>query len=258
MPCLLTRRVFFPAFTAVLAGAVFFMPSPALRAAEGVEFSTVRSGGKAFTVCRADLARVKLQLFHRDGTGQPFNRFDRLEAWLQPQGRNLVFAMNAGMFHPGFEAVGLFVSDGKTLSPLNAADGKGNFFLKPNGVFAITDKGARVVETSEFSKLPGPVRLATQSGPLLVRGGKFHPAFNAGSVSRLIRNGVGVMSPEKVVFAISDEPVNFHEFATLFRDTLKCPDALFLDGTISSLFAPALKRRDSSHDLGPMIGITAP
>ncbi len=51
-----------------------------------------------------------LQLYHRDDTGAPFKRFDRLAAWLQPQGNKLVFAMNAGMYHADFSAVGLFVS----------------------------------------------------------------------------------------------------------------------------------------------------
>ena len=51
-------------------------------------------------------------------------------------------------------------------------------------------------------------------------------------------------------------PVNSHEFAILFRDKLACPNALFLDGAISSLHAPELKRSDVRTDLGPMIGVT--
>ena len=126
----------------------------------------------------------------------------------------------------------------------------------PNGVFALTDTGAVVVETSEYPALAGHVTLATQSGPLLVRNGRIHPAFNATSSNRLRRNGVGVPSPGIAIFAISEEPVTFHEFATLFRDTLHCPDALFLDGTVSSLYAPALNRNDFRMDLGPIIGVT--
>ncbi len=33
-----------------------------------------------------------------------------------------------------------------------------------------------------------------------------------------------------VRFAISEDRVNFYDFARLFRDHLKCPNALFLDG----------------------------
>ena len=102
------------------------------------------------------------------------------------------------------------------------------------------------------------MQLATQSGPLLLRNGRVHPAFREGSANRLFRNAVGVPSPDAALFVISEAPVNFHEFATLFRDVLRCPDALFLDGTISSLFAPDLKRNDFRMDLGPILGVTVP
>lgn len=97
--------------------------------------------------------------------------------------------------------------------------------------------------------------LATQSGPLLVHRGKVHPVFNPNSESRLFRKGVGVPSPDVALFAISDGPGNFYELATFFRDALRCPDALLLDGSVSRLYAPALKRSDLRIDLGPMIGI---
>ena len=224
--------------------------------ATAVEFSTVEFAGKRFTVCRVNVRKERLQLFHRDETGQPFKRFDRLAPWLESRGQKLTFASNAGMYHADFAAVGLFVSGGQQSVPLNTAKGDGNFFLKPNGVFAVTEIGARVIESSEFSNLRERVILATQSGPLLVRGGKLHPAFNANSVSRLFRNGVGVPSPEVALFVISEAPVNFYEFATLFRDKLHCQDALFLDGTISSLHSTELKRSDFRMDLGPIIGVT--
>jgi uncharacterized protein YigE (DUF2233 family) len=58
------------------------------------------------------------------------------------------------------------------------------------------------------------------------------------------------------VFAISDEPINFYDFALLFREQLKCPDALYLDGNVSSLYAPSLGRDDERVPLGPIIGVT--
>lgn len=227
-----------------------------LNTASAVEYSTVEIAGKRVTVCRVNVRKERIQLFHRDETGKPFNRFERLTAWLQPRGQKLIFAMNAGMYHGDFSTVGLFVSDGRQLVPLNTAKGDGNFFLKPNGVFAVTEAGARVVETSEYPKLRERVLIATQSGPLLVRGGRIHPAFNADSESRLFRNGVGVPSPDIAIFAISEAPLNLYEFATLFRDKLHCPDALFFDGSVSSLHSAELKRSDFRMDLGPIIGVT--
>ncbi len=221
-----------------------------------VEYSEALIAGKRIIVCRVNVRQEPLQLYLRDDKGEPFKCFKRLSDSLDSQGKKLSFAMNAGMYHGDFSPVGLFVSDGKQLAPLNLANAEGNFFLKPNGVFLISDKGARIVESSEYPKLRERVQLATQSGPLLLRAGKIHPAFNPDSKSRLYRNGVGVPSPDIVLFAISEAPMNFHEFATFFRDVLHCPDALFLDGTISSLHSTKLKRSDFKMDLGPIIGIT--
>jgi uncharacterized protein YigE (DUF2233 family) len=236
--------------------ALWFATLAFTNSASAVEFTTVEFAGKPFTVCRVNVHKERLQLLHRDDAGQPFKRFDRLTPWIESRGQKLIFAMNAGMYQRDFSPVGLFVSGGQQVVPLNTTNGEGNFFLKPNGVFAITKTGAQVIESSEYPKLREHVDLATQSGPLLVRSGKLHPAFNANSESRLLRNGVGVPSPDISLFVISEAPVNFYEFATLFRDKLHCQDALFLDGTISSLYAPQLKRSDSRKDLGPIIAIT--
>jgi uncharacterized protein YigE (DUF2233 family) len=224
--------------------------------APAVEFSTLEVAGKRITICRVNVREAKLQLFHRDDIGQPFKRFDRLAAWLQPRGRKLVFAMNAGMFHSDLSAVGLLVADEKQLSSLNSSNGNGNFFLKPNGVFLVSEAGALVLESSEYPRLRERAIIATQSGPLLVQGGRIHPALKAGSQNRFIRNGVGVPSRDVAVFAISEGPVNFHEFATMFRDTLHCPDALYLDGAVSSLHSSQLKRSDARMDLGPILAVT--
>lgn len=235
---------------------VCFVTFALINGASAVEFSTVEVAGKRVTICRVNVRKERLQLFHRDETGQPFKRFERLTAWLQPRGQKLVFAMNGGMYRGDFSAVGLSVAGGQQLTPLNTNNGEGNFFLKPNGVFLVSEAGARVVESSEYPRLHERVIIATQSGPLLVQGGRIHPAFKPNSENRLFRNGVGVPSPDVAVFAISEAPVNFHEFATMFRDKLHCPDALFLDGAISSLHAPKLNRSDFRVDLGPMIGLT--
>ena len=58
-----------------------------------------------------------------------------------------------------------------------------------------------------------------------------------------------------VWFAISDRPVNFHTFGTLFRDTLQTPQALYFDGNISRLYAPDLDRNDPGVAMGPIIGV---
>ena len=227
-----------------------------LTTVHAVDVSTVSHSGKRFTVCRVDLKSEKLQLFLKDEANQPLKSFERLQQWLATKQQGLVFAMNGGMYHGDMSPVGLCVSESRQLAPLNLAKAEGNFFLKPNGVFLISDQGAKVIVSEEYPALQEKVQLATQSGPLLLRQGRMHPAFKEGSKNLLHRNAVGVKSASEVIFAITEEPVNFFELATLFRDTLKCQDALFLDGTVSSLFSNALKRSDKKMDLGPMVGIT--
>ena len=235
-----------------LGGALLVLSA----SARGVEFGQAAVAGKRITFCRVDVRRDRLHLFLNDAAGQPFRRFNPLAAFLRQRGQKLVFGMNAGMFHPGFAPVGLYVANGQTLAPLNTADGEGNFFLKPNGVFYLSGSGAHVVESTWFAD--EQTVLATQSGPLLVQGGKIHPAFRPGSTSRLFRNGVGVLDANTAIFAISEDQVNLYEFAVFFRETMRCPDALFLDGSVSCLYAPFLKRNDFHMDVGPMIGVTEP
>jgi uncharacterized protein YigE (DUF2233 family) len=217
------------------------------------EFQNTRA-----TVCHVDTRLQRLQLFHSDDQGRPLKYFSAVNRLLKARGERLAFAMNAGMYHSDYAAVGLLIIEGQQMRPLNLASDEGNFFLKPNGVFLVGDAGARVIESSRFASLDANVRIATQSGPLLVIDGALHPAFRPDSSSRLIRNGVGVLSDHEVVFAISDEPVTFHEFAVLFRNGLGCKDALFLDATVSSFYSVNLDRADVRAPLGPIIGVTEP
>ncbi len=46
-----------------------------------------------------------------------------------------------------------------------------------------------------------------------------------------------MLAPHTVQLVISEAPVRFHDFATLFTEALGCADALYLDGTISGLWA---------------------
>ena len=118
----------------------------------------------------------------------------------------------------------------------------------PIGVSTIDRSGrARVFDAVQWSPDPG-IAFATQSGPMLVINGKLHPAFAADGTSRYRRNGVGVRSDGVTVFAISRGQVSFGAFSRLFRDVLDCPDALFLDGAVSTLAGPR----------GPIVGGGAP
>ncbi|MGB3455307.1 MAG: phosphodiester glycosidase family protein [Litorimonas sp.] len=196
-------------------------------------------------------ADIRLRL--RDADGAPLGTFDAL---LDDLDAPVFMAMNGGMYHADRDPVGLYVEAGETLAPLVAGAGPGNFGMVPNGVFWSDGERVHVTETDAFAALEAEPRFATQSGPMLVVDGALHPRFRRDSDSLKRRNGVGV-TEEAVVFAISDEPVNFHHFARLFRDRYGADNALFLDGSISMIHAPELDRREKGGTLGPMIAVMA-
>ena len=116
---------------------------------------------------------------------------------------------------------------------------------------------AHVTETAAFVARAPAALWATQSGPLLVRNGDLHPAVAHDGPSRVIRNEVGVGENGDAEFVISVDPVSFGRPARLFRDRLGCTDALYLDGAVSSLWAPGLGRHDARADLGPLVVVIA-
>ena len=88
---------------------------------------------------------------------------------------------------------------------------------------------------------------------MLVSGNALNPHFQNDGPSHYVRNGVGVTENGETYFAISEAPVSFGRFARLFRDVLHCPDALYFDGSVSSLWAPSLGRADHGRALGPIV-----
>jgi Predicted periplasmic protein len=212
--------------------------------------------GTGYTVCEAH-AGDDLRLFLDDADGNLIGTPERLSEVI-PAGDHVVFAMNAGMYHPDRKPVGLFIEGGEALHKIVTSEGPGNFGLLPNGVFCI-GKDFSVVESRAFAADPPSCNYATQSGPMLVIDGALHPKFLEDGTSKHIRNGVGVSADgQTAYFAISDAPVTFHEFARLFRDDLKTPNALYLDGKVSRLTIPDQGREDLGLPMGPIVALIAP
>lgn len=209
-----------------------------------------------YVVCEIDLRSHAVRLFHDGEDGKPFGSLKALDRAMAERGHPLLLAMNGGMYHEDLSPVGLYVEDGKVLSPLNSGDGKGNFYLKPNGVFLIGRNGeAAIVETSAYGAVPRDAEFATQSGPMLVIGGEVHPRFEENGTSRYIRNGVGLRDAHTVVLAISRSEVSLGSFARLFRDALGCPDALYLDGVVSALSDGREMVIGGAYPAGPIIAV---
>lgn len=245
-----------PLFTrAFIAGAALLsagLAAPAFGACRDVLHL-----GETYLACSFDPSTSDIRLYNKDQMGMPFRSFRALSLELRRREQYLVFAMNGGMYHEDLAPVGLHVEEGAELAPLNRNPGWGNFHMLPNGVFYVGDGMAGVMAAEAYRLAGIEPRFATQSGPMLVIDGALHPRFLPDSDSLKTRNGVGVTNSGEVVFAVSKRQVRFHDFATLFRDALDCPNALFLDGTISSLYAPEINRHDRLFPLGPIIAVVA-
>lgn len=226
--------------------------------ARGDDLAPISGGGASvWQVVEVDTRTVQLDLLGQGDTAD-LRTLGAARAWAEDQGRVLVMATNAGIFEPGLSPTGLFVSGGEVASPLNRQPGRGNFFLEPNGVFAVDGAGrARVLSTEKHAarEMVGGVVLATQSGPLVLDEGAVHPRFQAGSSNLRVRSGVGVSraDPHRVFFAISTVPVRFHDMATFFRDDLGCDQALYLDGVISGMVGPSVSASVAAP--GPFAGL---
>ena len=230
----------------------FWFGVPAAFAAS-IPCQSISLEGSAYTVCEIDLRRHAVRLFWRKPDGEPYRYLASLPS--AQRSARLVFAMNAGMYDPAYRPVGLYVENGRELVRANTRPGPGNFHMRPNGIFYVAGETAGVLDTGSFLTKRPAVDFATQSGPMLVVNGRLHPVFGR-SHSRKFRNGVGLRDEHTLAFAISEGEVTFSEFARLFRDRLKCDNALFLDGgSVPSLYAPELRRSGNLLPLGPMIAV---
>lgn len=202
-----------------------------------------------------DPQKSNLQLYWKNDEGEILKSIANLKSFVESKKSKLVFAANAGMYKSDFTPQGLFIQNKKVITPIDTGNGYGNFYLKPNGVFYINKDNNALVSTTNNFKMNDNIKFATQSGPMLVVNGEIHTAFKQGSSNLNIRNGVGILPNNHILFAMSKKEINFYDFALYFK-TQGCKNALYLDGFVSRTYLPEKNWVQTDGQFGVMIGVT--
>ena len=172
-------------------------------------------------------------------------------------GEKLIFGMNGGMYDDTNAPVGLYVEHGVEMKRANTRGGAANFHLKPNGVFFVGGGQAGVWETSHFlagatgGGLRDPVR--PDAGGQRQDPPAHQRRWNLDEIAQWRRRrprgpgGLRHLESTRDILPLR-QPVP--------RQTA-CDNALFLDGSISALYAPELDRDDFTLPMGPIVGVVA-
>ena len=217
-----------------------------------------------FDIIRIKSDKVNINFSLMDKEGIIYGSIDSIISELETKRRKIVFATNGGMYKPNQRPQGLYIENGKTITPIKTGNGYGNFFMnwgedepETNGIFIInTDGTSQVIKANGYESYEKEIKHATQSGPLLLFDGEINPFFNEGSKNKYIRSGVGIIDSTEIVFIISNKPVNFYDFALLFKKKFACKNALYLDGAISRMYLPHIQRNQKGGSFGCIISLS--
>lgn len=218
--------------------------------------SAVKNDSHAdFVTYTVDPKKQNLNFYWKDESANNFRSLGNLKNTLNRKNLKLLFAVNGGMYKKDKSPQGLYIEKGKVLSRLDTLSGNGNFYLMPNGVFFLTDENIPGIATTQSFQNYKDIKYATQSGPMLLVNGAINVVFNKGSKNLNIRNGVGILPNNKILFAMSKKEINFYDFAKYF-ESLGCRNALYLDGLVSRTYAPSENWIQTDGDFGVILGVT--
>ena len=207
-----------------------------------------------FVIHKVNPIEKKLKFYWKNNDGEIYGSIENLKNNLEASNLKLKFATNGGMYTKDQSPQGVYIQDGKILSPIEKnSSGYGNFYLQPNGVFYLTSESKAFIEKTADFKITPKIEYATQSGPMLLINGDYHTKLKKGSKNLHIRNGVGILPNGEVLFAISKEKTNFYDLATLFKQK-GCLNALYLDGFVSRTYLPSKNFEQLDGNFGVVIG----
>jgi len=236
------------------------------------EVTNLKSGSKIkfkykginYTAFILDLTKQDINIALADEENKKLVTINRAyNYYSKTKKKDVLMICNAGMYQRDSNPVGLLISNGKKLKDVtdNSKKISDNYHMYPNGIFYIKNNKASIIETEKYitdkKSNESSISQATQSGPMLVINNEHHKRFNYGSKNLHIRNGVGILADERIIFIISNERVNFFDFSTVFQDVFGCKNALYLDGAISKMYIKGDKKNSMGNGtFGPFIVIT--
>jgi len=100
-------------------------------AAEAQDCRDTEFDSNRYTLCEVDTGHADLRLFLKDVNGEVLGQFSNINATLESEGRQLTFAMNAGMYHSDRAPVGHYVENSVEVMRVVPNKGPGNFGLLP-------------------------------------------------------------------------------------------------------------------------------
>lgn len=228
--------------------AIFLLLASAL-----LSFIYSRPADDDFVAYTVNPGKTVLKIYWKDDTGKPLKSLQALKEYCAARKEQLVFGMNGGMYKEDNSPLGLYIQEGKKLAAINKRTGKGNFYMQPNGILYITSNKVAAIGTTNTFTDNGNIEYATQSGPMLVIDGNINPHFKKGSANTNIRNGVGILPGNRLLFAMSKKETSFYDFAHFFKQA-GCNNALYLDGFVSRTYLPEKNWLQTDGNFGVMIG----
>jgi clan AA aspartic protease (TIGR02281 family) len=171
-------------------------------------------------------------------TNSSFSTLEELSKKEADNSDDKIILLNACINDSTGNCVGLLIANQVQKHPTNLNSGVGNFYLKPNGVLSFSKNDANIIQSSLFIK-SDTVLNAIQSGPMLVINDTINSVFSSASTNLNFRSGVGIYikdNVKRIVFAVTDSPVNFYEIASFLKAQYKCNMALSLESANSILF----------------------
>lgn len=213
------------------------------------EIQYIEQNNMGMRYYQPDLQKENIRIFWKDEEGNPYITLDNLL-----QTRDLLFAMNGGIYSDDARPGGLYIEDYELIKDINLNSGKDNFHAKPNGVFYMKN-GEPYIVTSENFTYDSEIYMAVQSGPVLIHNRKINSRYSPKGSSLNIRNGVCINKEGGVFFIQSLEESNMYDFAKAAQDAFDCENFLYLDGFLSHM--QARYGENKGEQIRPFVSIIA-